>query len=518
MTNSAHKAGMSASRLRNIIYAIAAASLLSSCTYLRDWSLLHHLRLYERYRLIANHELAEGDRTNAVSDLKKALEELELARPKDENTRVQSALALGGMYLACGDSKSAIDCYQQTDNGTFLAESTTGKGFCFLAQNKKDEAASEFRRALQLFKANPTTPKTNPYPIDYCPSCCIWGLAQSKEKSDYPIKVSLVEDHPLPSECLTSRLILTDVLERRAKEHATTSGTKQPRLPAVNQIPNGKLELQKSWNTLFRAGKRCSERNDYEQAERYFKSALNLLRRNDENDVRLTESLQTLSSFYLGQERIKEAIPYLEEEVALKRARFGNDDIALIDPIRRFGFACMRDGNYPVADKAMTEALAISIRQNRENELTARICSNFCELRVAQGRFKEAEALGRKSLEILNKVCPANDYRLAVPHFMLAKSLIGQNRIAEAEHDILMSTSALDNPDVVASVKLDMLLTGADLAVRRGDGASARSFTRAGRELVDKIGPPRPNQGRVIFDRLMKRLQHLESTTQKEVR
>ncbi len=499
-----------------LVASVIAMGLLSSCTYLQDWSLLHHQRLYDLYRLIANHELADGNLLNAQADLKKALQELALAKPEDTDSKEQSTLDLGGMYLACGEPKSAIECYNRIADKGLLAECIAGKGFCLLALNQKEEAASEFHKALKEYETNPRTTKTNPFPIDYCPNCCVWGLTQSAHKSNTPIKVSLVRGQPIPSECLTSRLILSRMLQRISRSDATIAGTKKDQhILASGEQPNG---LQDSWTTLYRAGKRCAKREDNDRAERYFKSALSLLRKSKENDIRLTETLETLSSFYLGLDRRQDAIPYLEEEVALKKARFGDGDIALIDPIRRYGFAQMREGNFSVADKALTEALAICVRSNMgENELTARIWSNLCELRIGQGRFKDAEALGRKSLATFNKLYPSGDYRLAVPHFLLAKALIGQNRFADAEPILLMSSDALDHSAVAGSIKLDILLTNAELALKRGDLASAKNAIRTAREIVRKIGTLPANQGHTAFDRIKKRMELLEKMTRKAV-
>lgn len=469
------------------------------------------MRLYERFRLVAHHDLADGRPMEAIADAKKALSELSKAKPNDQLAIQRSLLELGGMYLAEGKPKEALDCYNEAripgsaaarNSGEWnelAAQSAAGKGFCFLKLKETEKASTEFRKALQLYKDKPQNPKTIVFPIDLCSSCCAWGLEQSARLHANPhgsIDFTLIENRPLPCECVTSRSILSSSNPPGIPNTVTASGvkgsdnTRHNSGTASGAQPNltDDASLQNSWSTLIQAGKRHLRDNEEEQAERYFKSAINLLRKNNDKGVRLVESLQALSFFYIEQSRAAEGLPYLKEEIDVQRARFGNDDAVLVAPLCRYGSACLRLGKLDEAEKALTESVELSDRVLKdESDVCAIVHSNLSELRLQQQRFSDAETHAQIAIRIFEKYSPLNKVRIGGTKFTLAKALIAQNKLAEAQGPMKESMNFIEMKVVGLPMKEHVLLADTDLAVRLNDFSSARRSVVEARRILEQM-------------------------------
>ncbi len=474
--------------------SVSVVCLLSGCG-LAEWSSLHHQRLYDRYRLIANHELADGNFKSALDDLRSALRELELVEPVDTITRQRCELELGRNYLACGMPGAALERYARVDDGKLLAESFAGKGFCFLAMNEKTKAKDQFKKALDLYKLHAFSPLIKPFPLDACPSCCNWGLSLCDSATGSPIELTTDDGKSLPTECLTTRLILKRIIQPQD----------QPRASAGE-----KRDLHTSWSTLIQAGRAAAALRDFDKAERYFKSALSLIRRNGDSGVRTIESLDCLSTLYSSREQRDKALPYLQEALRLRRNKLKNGSTGLIDAIRRDALCQTREGHLESADTLMSEALKICRDSHREDQICARLHANCSELRLAQGRFADAEVEGKRSLRMFAGLPQANEYRVAVPNFMVAKSLIAQNRMAEARDYMQRAVVALKMPDVSDYIKLDILVTKAELSKRQPEDGSTTEAIRDANRFLRTFSSPRSTANQRTFSRLAGRLEKLE--------
>ncbi len=504
---------------------ICTILLLSGCSSIGDWSVQHHLRIYERYRLVAHHDLSDGRFNDAIVDLKRALYDLNQAKPNDISVQHSSAIELGNMYLACGDPKSALQSYMKVDSAPnsqskLAAEAAAGCGFALLKMNERGQAAKQFERALQLYKGRPASAKTEVFPIDLCSDCCRWGLEQSRRSSSEPLQFERVAGKPLLSECLIGRMFLTNslVFSKARLGGIADSAVKEPgnSVSATTIGGNGRsrseLDLHASWSTLLQAGKRAALSKEDERAERYFKSAISLLEKNKDKSARMAESLQSLSFFYLMRDRKKEAAPFLLKEVELQKQRFGNDNVALVSPMGRYGMNCFRLGDRDTADKYMTEAARLSTRYLKDKtEIAALLHSNMSELRLAQGRWAESEAECRKAIEVFEKVSSTNKGRIANCNFIMFAALHAQKRFAEAEKALQLSHPLTYLPGIPAPVKLDVLLTEAEFAIRRNDLNSARIAALGARATYEKLKATRGNKPGRAVPRMSARLQSLET-------
>lgn len=489
---------------------VLSVLVLSGCNHVSDWSSQHHMRLYERFRLVAHHDLSDGHAEDAIANLKRALSELAQAKPKDPLVIQTSLIELGGMYLAEGKPKEALDCYNKVGSGTSAgkedassgldAQSAAGKGFCFLKLKKFDKASNEFQKALQLYGGKSS--KVKPaivFPIDLCPSCCAWGLQESARLLKSPqsaIEFSMIENQPLPCECVTSRSILASSsipgvpipLTAHGVSVADNSSAKAGTVSGANPNSAGDATLQNSWNTLIQAGKRHLRDKDEVQAERYFKSAINLLRKNNDKSIRLIESLQALSFYYLTHNREAEGLPYLQEEIDVQRARFGKKDAVLVAPLCRYGSACMRLGKLDIADQNLSESLELSDRYFKDqNETSAIVHSNLSELRTVQQRYGEAELHARKAIRIFEQYSPLNKSRILGTYFTLTRALIAQNKLLEAREPMKQSLKLLEMKEVSLHMKLLVQLTQTDLAIRLKDFPTAKHAVLDARQTLTQM-------------------------------
>ncbi|MDZ4836639.1 MAG: tetratricopeptide repeat protein [Candidatus Melainabacteria bacterium] len=545
---------------------IANLGLLSGCTYLGDWSNQHHLRLYERYRLVAHHDLLDGRFDDAIASVQRAISELEKADPGDLMARQDSVFELAGMYLACGNPKAALDTYSKTDNfgssatapgsikalgsiktapgsilttsesaktasnpgGTdsalteinseYAAQAAAGKGFCYLKLKQYEKAAQSFTLALQLYKTNPIKIKTEVFPIDLCSDCCAWGLKQASLKTIEPISISI--DQPLKSECLSSRFSLArrstpanvGTVNGANGESDNSGGLRADTTAGAGiQQSRANFDLHSSWNTLLQAGKRSESKKEDAKAERYYKGAINLLRKHKDGGTRMTESLQSLSFFLMKRNRKEEALPYLLEEVKVQEARFGKDDVALAAPLGRYGATLMRSGDLKNAEVALMKSLDLSNRFIKDKtEIAGLIHANVCELRLAQGRHAECISEGRKAIEVLEKVNPGSKGRITTTYFMIANALIAQNRMKEAEKALALAHPMLQIRETPPAMRVNLLLTEATLALQHDDLKSAKLATQDARLLIDNIKLVRANEHKVVLPRLQKRLGEVE--------
>ncbi len=486
------------------------ASLLSSCS-LSEWSKLHHQRLYVRLRQIANHDLADGNNSSARLHFGLAEKELEAANSGDDIFRQKRLLEIGRMDLLNGSPDAALQAYSQIRIQSLSGEAAAGKGFCYLARNQLGAARQQFNKALQCYRDNRYTPSIKPFPMDGCPDCCRWGLDLCDSGPDKVMSPAVIAGRPLPSACLANRLLFARTIsfhKQGANQNQDKHASDEASRPGMNST------LQKSWTTLIEGGQAALNRRDFEKAERYFLSAIRLLQRNNDNSIRRMESLHCLTNLYTKWERRDKALPFFREEVQVKRMKLGPRDAGLIDPIRSYGLACLREGDLSNADEMLSEAKELCHANGQVDRICARLHSNLAELRIAQRRFRDAELEAQRSLMMLSKLNEHHEVRLAVPNFMMAKALIGQNRVDEVSEYMRRCQVAVTAPDDSEFIKLDIQLTRAELDNMRGKRPSEQVI-REVRRLLQGLGRYQSTGTQKILLRFEARLKALECGPQR---
>jgi serine/threonine-protein kinase len=235
------------------------------------------------------------------------------------------------------------------------------------------------------------------------------------------------------------------------------------------------------------------ERGDYAAAESIHRETLALRRavvaERGDPDLDLTASLNNLGLALLNQGRPDEALPLLEELVALRRARFGAVHSRVATALGNLALAYTALARYPEAERAYRESLA----QDRDlfGELHPKVAGDLVNLAAAlhnQGRTEEAAELARRSLELRRELLGPDHRETLTSQSHLANQLHGLGRSAEAEallRDALgrrRAAGPLDHPDAARDLRH---LSG--VIEDRGRLAEAEALAREALELDRRI-------------------------------
>ena len=131
----------------------------------------------------------------------------------------------------------------------------------------------------------------------------------------------------------------------------------------------------------------------------------------------------------------------------------------------------------------LQDALRALLDEGSDIEAAHVVCS-LAEVHLGMGRFEEAEAEARKSLELLaDRVDYV--YEIGTAQLALGRSLIEQDRLEEAQ-DILRSADRSFEQFASAGHRAAAWVAMGDLATRRGDDrGAARLYRRAAEALQD---------------------------------
>jgi eukaryotic-like serine/threonine-protein kinase len=202
--------------------------------------------------------------------------------------------------------------------------------------------------------------------------------------------------------------------------------------------------------------------SDYDQAENYFKEAIDIAHRyNLLYNIALAES--NLSSLYAQQginpdETIREAEKARE---FFKSGGYRGEELGVLLVIARVN--CQL-GNFDMAERAYQDAIPISIsRGDRLNEATARL--EYGQLLADQGRYTEALT----QLDERYKLSKSLNLKIRVVYSLLyragLRSRIGDYAMAEA--DLKEARSLADQPILNSGVQAELLLLEAQMALSR---------------------------------------------------
>ncbi len=464
------------------VVAMIVVVPIQGCVSMSEWTKEHHMRLYDRYRLTAHHDLIAGRYKECLSTYADALNELEQAKV-DQSLVADLKSEMAGAYLLSGKTEEALKLYQEPpitdaqsakENSEMSASALCGVGFCYLKLGDYEKATRSFRDALEKYKSNTACASRHSFPIDLCQNCCAWGLFfadSSGKKFDHSYEQKPLRKRGpfLESACLTSRLLLEKLLSPVvAVEHAAKStvshGTKSDTAADVYQSDASAaddglsdvsglddqidLETQRKWEAFVRGGQRAEKERDFAKAERYYKSAISVLRKANDKGIRLYKSVQYLGFLYSSHNKRTEAIPLLEEAVEIQRGRFGKDDRAIIGPLARLGANTIKAGKVEDAERLLNECLALCIRHFGEKHyMTAVIYLNIAYLRMAQHRCVEAEQFAEKTDKILSRSKSTDKLRLNRANLMIANALECQHKLEPALNYALRAESSLTERD-----------------------------------------------------------------------
>lgn len=106
--------------------------------------------------------IAQGDKKAAIEKLK-AIKDIKLTNPKQENDLLNGFKVLSGLYIETGDFKSAepiLDDMSKSGNDTLAAFAFNAKGDMLLKQGQKKDAVIAYLQTALIFdKSNPERPE-----------------------------------------------------------------------------------------------------------------------------------------------------------------------------------------------------------------------------------------------------------------------------------------------------------------------------------------------------------------------
>jgi tetratricopeptide (TPR) repeat protein len=217
----------------------------------------------------------------------------------------------------------------------------------------------------------------------------------------------------------------------------------------------------------------CADAEKTEEAERLYRTALEKQRRLYGEETRETLSTMTNYAWLLNEEqKFAEAEPLAVRTLAIQRRVLGSEDAETMNSVNNLAVLYKRMGRLAEAEALYEEGYEVSRRQlGDEHPDVLPAMSNLGRLYLAQKKFGEAERLLAKAVATANRVLPrVFDGRGIILH-SYAETLIGMNRLREAEPFLLEAY------EVIAATR----------------GADGRGALRCGEDLVrvyERTGRP----------------------------
>ncbi len=143
-----------------------------------------------------------------------------------------------------------------------------------------------------------------------------------------------------------------------------------------------------------------------------------------------TELLGVIGNLYAGLEMQKEALPLLEERLAIQRRMSGDSDPAVARTLSDLAISQLQSGDYPGAERSATEALEIFRAQGDESALEhalAYATLGHVSYRLGTARDGRMRRYLGKARDLLAAHHPQSHWRIRV--------LTGLGRIAQREGD-----------------------------------------------------------------------------------
>jgi len=143
--------------------------------------------------------------------------------------------------------------------------------------------------------------------------------------------------------------------------------------------------------------------------------------------------LATLAHALLDEGKFAEAEAVWRKELALEKARSGEEHPWVANSLVNLAGVLERQGKFTEAEQRYREALAIRRKVlDSEDPALAGVLAGLTHFLIAQSNFTEAEPLARECLALRDKLIP-DDWLTFNARSLLGASLLGQKKYAEAE-------------------------------------------------------------------------------------
>jgi tetratricopeptide (TPR) repeat protein len=222
---------------------------------------------------------------------------------------------------------------------------------------------------------------------------------------------------------------------------------------APSAHPQKQVANDVRWKELDQAGAKALAEGRPIDAEKNWKSALQLAERFGPDDGRLTISLNNLAEFYQNEGKYTEAEPLRKRALALMEKILGPEHPLVVQGLYSLATLYWAQGKYADAEPLSKKSLAIVEKVlGPDNADVAASLNNLATLYQVQGKYGDAEPLHRRSLAILEQVLGPEHPKLAINLTNLAAVYEAQGKHADAEglykRILTISEKSLD-PDLL---------------------------------------------------------------------
>jgi len=234
------------------------------------------------------------------------------------------------------------------------------------------------------------------------------------------------------AEFYTGRYVQSDALNRRILEmDRQTFGSNHPN---VAEDLSNLGSIQYEWG-------------HYAEAENYDRQALEISQAWWGKDHPETSSFLTiLARALVAQGKQEEAGALLHEALAIQERVYGKLNTRVASTINEMGKLALQQGRLDEAEADFTRALNIwTSVYNGKHYYIGTALANLGGVSMDRKQYTPAESYFRESLHMYTETLPAGHKLLAITRIRLGRSLLRQNRFADAEAESLAGYNLLSN-------------------------------------------------------------------------
>lgn len=232
---------------------------------------------------------------------------------------------------------------------------------------------------------------------------------------------------------------------------------------------------------------------EYDSAEIFYKAALKDFEQHEMQDTEeAVNCYNCYSQLLRSTGRYDSALLMADKAIAYKIKKGGDSaDMNLVSSFADRALIYMETGAYKKAEKDFQKAIGIGLQQlDSANQNLAIILGNFAILKNLQQKYSEAEDLNQRLLEMaLAENGPAHP-DVAYARLQLAESLLGQQRLKEAEEEVnkgILSVEEILRPNHYLNGILYLLRSR--INILKGDFSLAKSDAEKSLEVFESSLP-----------------------------
>jgi eukaryotic-like serine/threonine-protein kinase len=173
----------------------------------------------------------------------------------------------------------------------------------------------------------------------------------------------------------------------------------------------------------------------YPEAERYDRQALDIVQAwYGKNNPETASDLTILARALVREDRFDEALGLLQQSLAIKEQVYGKVHPSVASSLNELGTAALKQGKNDAAEQYFLRMVDIYRQVYGEHHyLYAVALSNVGSVYTSREEWPRAEEIYRQAIPIFAESQSANHINTGIARIKLGRSLLRQNRYAEAE-------------------------------------------------------------------------------------